>query len=531
MKTVYSPAEIVRILEATIGPAREPDDLDAPARQERQRCRARFISQVGEQAAAEVAAMHGDRTGGIVVFAGDDMCGAYALATATALHAGGVRARVCLFNIGGHMLSDDCRAQRDIFVQFAGHEWLNEVVDPGASFTMPDLDASMTVVDGLFGTDYQKPLRGGYQAVARYINESPSTPKVVSLDIPSGMNLNLGVGMVNRNIIHADLTLAIVGPTPAFFMPENAQLIGRWKTLRLPLDKSVVKHPACRIVDAKAIRSVLPPRDPFADKNDLGCALLYAGSYGMLGAAVLATRSTTRSGCGKVICHGPRCGFYVLQSSVPSAMYETDGADFDIQRFESQHQADAIAIGPGLGTSDATIYGLERFLKNCQAQNRSLVLDADALNCMARRPSMLDFMPAGSILTPHAREFDRLFGPQSSHSTRLLKAIEMAGRYKVVIVLKGHYTFTVWPDGEVLINASGTDALATAGSGDVLTGLIAGLVAQHLAPEIAAVAAVYIHGVAGKLAALRNGVRGTTAEDIADNVGLAIESICNPSNK
>jgi len=109
--------------------------------------------------------------------------------------------------------------------------------------------------------------------------------------------------------------------------------------------------------------------------------------------------------------------------------------------------------------------------------------------------------------------------------------MEMAARYKIIIVLKGHYTFTVWPDGEVLVNASGTDALATAGSGDVLTGLITGLVAQHLAPEIAAVAGVYLHGIAGKLSAARNGVRGTTAEDIADNVGLAIESICNPPTK
>jgi len=528
VKTVYTPAEIERILEANIGPGREPDDIDDVALLERRQLRARFIEMVGEQSAAEVAAFHGARSGQIVVFAGDDMCGAYALATATSLHRRGIRAKVCLFNIGGDMLSPDTLAERNRFVQSAGAEWLNEVVDPGASFTMPELDSEMTVVDGLFGIDYQKPLRGGYQAVARYINESPSTPKVVSLDIPSGMTLNLSVGMVNRNIIHADLTLAIVGPTPAFFMPENARLIGRWKTLKLPLDKSVVKHPQFRITDAKAIRAAMPSRDPFADKNDLGCALIYAGSYGMLGAAVLATRSATRSGCGKVICHGPRCGFYVLQSSVPSAMFETDGSDFDIQRFETQHEADAIAVGPGLGHSDATIFGLERFLKNCQAQGRPLIIDADALNCISRRPSMIDFVPAGSVITPHAREFDRLFGQQSSHSTRLLKAIEMASRYKITIVLKGHYTFTVWPDGEVLVNASGTDALATAGSGDVLTGLIAGLTAQHLAPEVAAVAAVYLHGIAGKLAAARNGVRGTTAEDIADNVGLAIETICNP---
>jgi len=219
VKTVYSPEEIERILEATIGPAREPEDLDADQKRERRRRRSHFIGLVGEQSAAEVLGVHGDRTGEIMIFAGDDLCGAYALATASAIYESGRRAKVCLFNIGGNMLSDDCRAERDRLVQTAGAEWLNEVTDPGASFTMPELDSRMTAVDGLFGIDYQKPLRGGYQAVARYINESPSTPKVVSLDIPSGMNLNLSVGMVNRNIIHADLTLAIVGPTLAFFMP------------------------------------------------------------------------------------------------------------------------------------------------------------------------------------------------------------------------------------------------------------------------------------------------------------------------
>ncbi len=313
-------------------------------------------------------------------------------------------------------------------------------------------------------------------------------------------------------------------------MPENAQLIGRWKTLKLPLDKSVVKRPSCRIVDSKAIRTALPVRDPMADKNELGSALIFAGSYGMLGAAVLATRAASRSGCGRVTCHGPRCAFYVMQTSVPSAMFETDGADFDIQRFESQHDADATAIGPGLGRSDATIYGLERLLKSSYAASRPLILDADALNCIALRQTLLDFIPPRSILTPHAREFDRLFGTQNSHSTRVMKAVEMAARYKIIIVLKGHHTLTIWPNGEILVNSSGTEALATAGSGDVLTGLITGLAAQNMAPEIAAVAAVYIHGIAGKIASRRYGVRGTTAEDIADAIGQAIESITNPQS-
>jgi len=190
-------------------------------------------------------------------------------------------------------------------------------------------------------------------------------------------------------------------------------------------------------------------------------------------------------------------------------------------------EADGIGVGPGIGHSEATLQGLEQFLKAKSAAKQPLVIDADALNCISMCPSMLDHIPPRSVLTPHAGEFDRIFGPQPSASSRLLKAIEVSTRYQIVIVLKGHYTQTVWPGGSVVVNSSGTEALATAGSGDVLTGIITGLIAQHIKPEIAAVAGVYIHGVAGRLAAESNGVHGVTAEDIADEVGLAIDSILN----
>lgn len=526
MKNIYTPAEIEAILEATIGNPVHIAELSATDRRQWMRRRADFIDQVGEQTAREVMAMRGESDAPVLIFAGDDICGAYALATARILHNVDCKAHVCLFNIGGNMLSPDNKAARERFLNEVSPEYLEEVINPGVHFTMPDMDKDTIIVDGLFGSNYKKPLRGGYQAVARHINEIG--PRVIAIDIPSGMTLDLSVGMINRNIIHADLTLAIVGPTLAFFMPENAQLIGRWKTLKLPLDKSTAPKCKSRLVDSKAIRSVIPDRDPYSEKHDLGSALIYAGSYGMLGAAVLSTRAATRTGCGRVTCHGPRCGFYVMQSSVPSALFETDGADLDIQRFESHVEADAIAVGPGIGHSDATVYGLEKYIKSAQASSTPLILDADALNCIASKPSMLDFIPPRSIITPHAGEFDRLFGGHNSQSVRLLKAVEMADRHKIIIVLKGHYTMTVWPDGEILVNSSGTDALATAGSGDVLTGIICGLSAQKMVPELAAVAGVFIHGIAGKLASAQYGSRGTTAEDIADAIGPAIESIVNP---
>lgn len=531
MKNIYTPADIERIKDATIGRLDEIGQLDPGRRDLWMERRAAFVDAVGDAVAAEVAPLAGPPCDKVLIFAGDGICGAYALACGTALRRHGIEAFVVLFNIGGNMLSPDAERARNEFTERCGAENLQEVINPGPGFSMPEMSRRTVVVDGIFGSEYRKPLRGGYQAVARYINEH--NPHVVSIDVPSGMTTDLGVGMINRNIVHADLTLTLVGPTLSFFMPENAELVGRWKTLEVPFDADAMDSVKCstRIVDARAVRTVMPVRTQFASKADLGDALIFAGSYGMLGAAVLATRAATRSGCGRVTCHGPRCGFYVMQSSVPSAMFVTDGGDVDIRRFENPRECRGVAIGPGIGHSEDTVRGLEIFLKACFAAGKPLILDADALNCLAEKPSMIDFIPARSILTPHPGEFDRLFGPHVSQASRVIKALEMAERHKIVIVMKGHYTFTVWPNGSIVVNTSGSEALATAGSGDVLTGLLAGLVAQGMTPEIAAVAAVYIHGIAGRIAARVNGVAGTTAEDIADSIGVAIDSILNPRNQ
>lgn len=527
MKNIYSPDDIRRITEATIGRLEDIMTLEAPQRDAMLERRAVFIGEVGTAVADEVTEFKGDTRGDIIVFAGDGLCGAYALECASVLATRGLRPKVVLFNIGGNLLSADTAAARNRFLSVAGREFLNEVINPGQDFQMPKLNRHTVVVDGIFGSDYGKPLKGGYQSVARYINEY--NPRVVAIDVPSGMSTDLAVGMINRNIVHAQLTLTLVGPTLAFFMPENHELTGRWKVLPVAFDEKAVEETSCtaHLVDVSAVKTVLPKRPRAVSKNDLGHTLVFAGSYGMLGAAVLATRAAARSGCGKVTCHGPRCAFFVLQTSVPSAMFTTDGSDIDIRHFDDPFDADGVAIGPGIGRSDATALGLENFLKTCCAARKPLVLDADALNIIAEHPSMLDFVPPRSIITPHAGEFDRLFGLQNFQGTRLLMALEMARRYKITIVLKGPWTATVWADGSVLVNTSGTEALATAGSGDVLTGLMAGLVAQKMAPEVAAVAAVYVHGVAGRLAADRCGIAGTTAEDIADSIGPAIDTILN----
>ncbi len=527
MKNIYTPADIARITAATIGTLEEIALLNPEQKEVMYARRAAFVDEVGAAVAKEVIAMRANSDAEVLIFAGDGICGAYALATALTLRAYDCPAKIILFNIGGQLLTSDTLAARDRFIDACGDKYLNEVINAGNDFSMPKMNSKTIVVDGIFGAEYSKPLRGGYQAVARYINESRA--RVVAIDLPSGMTTDLAVGMVNRNIVHAELTLTLVGPTMAFFMPENAELIGRWKTLRVGFDNDAMKSSRCsaKLIDSATIRTILPKRSRAVSKADLGDALIFAGSYGMLGAAVLATRAASRSGCGRVTCHGPRCGLYVLQTAVPSAMFTTDGSDFEIRHFDDARDTTSVAIGPGIGRAKATADGLNSYIKNCYSANKPLVLDADALNIISEYPSMLDFIPRRSIITPHAGEFDRLFGNHASHGTRTLKAIEMAKRYKITIVLKGPWTLIVRADGSIFVNTSGTEALATAGSGDVLTGLITGLIAQNMPTELAAIAAVYTHGIAGRIAAQQYGIAGTTAEDIADAVGPAIEYILN----
>ncbi len=481
-----------------------------------------FIENIGEALALEIITNNtpGHR---LVVFAGPERNGAYALATARQLSMQGLRPMIYLFNIGGNRLSDECRAARDTLREACGDEALIEVT--GTQFTPPDLQNDVTVIDGLFGAERTTPLSGGFQSIVRHINET--CRRIISIDVPSGLLVDTVDVLINRNIIHAHLTLAIGMPRMAFFMKENAELLGNWKVVPADFSQRAIEKTPWRyhMVERSDIRRLVPHRPLFESKADAGDAIIFAGSYGMLGAAALATRGALRSGCGKVTTHCPGCGFFVMQSTEPCALCDVDTDKFVITEIELKHDYRAVAIGPGIGTADATIDALDAFLKIANAGSRPLVLDADALNCISIRPEMLNHIPVKSILTPHAGEFDRLFGRQPSSNARLRKACEVAQQYHIFIILKGRFTAIVYPNGKVYFNPTGTPALATGGSGDVLTGLLAALMARGLLPERAAVAGPYIHGLAGELAAQALGTYGVTAADVADYIGRAIKSI------
>ncbi len=491
-------------------------------------CEAQNIDSVElmERAASEVSCeiisrfLPGKR---IVVIAGPGNNGGDALAVARMLFEQGYRKLVVfLFNIKGK-LSHDCQLQLEKLIPLEGIDF----TEVKSKFNPPFLGESDVVVDGLFGSGLRQPLQGGFVALARYINESGAY--VISIDTPSGLFGEWNENANRRDMVHADLTLAFQTPRLSFFFEENADVVGEWKLLDIDLDDRKMKEIPSEfmLVEARSVRPLLKPRPLFSNKRDFGSALIFAGSTGMIGAAVMAARATLKTGAGLATVHSCRNALQVLQTAVPEAMFEPDRNEHFITDMTVHHPHQVIAVGPGIGTNEVTSNALESLLLNCKTP---LLLDADALNCIARKPSMLTQIPAQSIITPHAGEFDRLFGDHSSQEARLRKAIDMAKYYNIIIVLKGHYTATVRPTGKVYFNSTGNPGMATAGAGDVLTGVITALLAQGYRPEHAATVGVFIHGLAGDIAAEEKGAYGMTASDIADNVGRAIRMVIRRDN-
>lgn len=459
----------------------------------------------------------------LVVYAGADITGAYALAASRLLLDKGFRPEIYLLNIRGNMLCEATAFQRQKLIDTGTDTPFIEVIK---TFHPPVLDTQCCVLDALAGTWLTEPFAGeGYTSLVDMINESGAL--VISVDIPSGMYGDWNQRTLNRHIVQADLTLVIGTPRISFFLADTAALAGKWQVIDAGLNDEYMRGIAAQfyLYTLANARQQLVPRDPYTDKSQLGHLAIYAGSYGMMGAAVLCARGALRSGVGRVTLHAPRCGYTVAQTATPCAMYHADADERVITDFMPQRNYQATAIGPGIGTADVTAKALERCLNVASANHRPLVLDADALNIIAQHPSLLDHIPAMSVITPHAGEMDRLTAPHESSQERLRKAIEMAQYYRIFICLKGHHTAVVRPDGIVTFISSGTPAMATAGSGDVLTGVIASLMAQGYSSDLASVAGCYIHGLAGQIAAQTHGDYGVTACDIADSVGRAIKTI------
>ncbi len=443
----------------------------------------------------------------VVVFAGPGNNGGDALAVARIMAAANYDVSAYLFNISGR-LSGDCAANRQ---RLLDSKQVKNFVEVTQEFEPPQLDGQTLVIDGLFGSGLNKPLAGGFASLVKYINASPA--RVVSIDLPSGLMSEDNSYNVRANIIRADLTLTLQHQKLSFFFPENQQFIGKLRVLDIRLSAEGIEKTDAQynLIEETDIRPLLLERDTFAHKGNMGHALLIAGSYGMAGAAVLAAKACLRAGAGKVTVHSPKRNNMILQVSVPEAVVQLDQDDTIFSQAVDTEDYNALGIGPGLGQSETTSIALIAQLRRSTCP---IVADADALNMLANHRAWLMQLPKGIILTPHPKEFDRLESRSADSYERLTKGRELAERLQGYVILKGHYSALCCPDGHVMFNSTGNAGMATAGSGDVLTGIITALLARGYKQREACMLGMYLHGLSGDIAARHLGMESLIASDL-----------------
>lgn len=376
------------------------------------------------------------------------------------------------------------------------------------------------VVDAIFGTGISRPAEGWHASLIHHLNAHRGT--TVSIDVPSGFQPDLFEYQTSP-IVRATCTLTFQRPLPALLFEENQVYAGEWRVLEIGLSESFLEQVETKLhmlTPAEAAMWV-PSRHRFGDKNAFGHVQVIAGSLGKMGAAVLCAHAAMRAGASMVTANVPRCGYDIIQTALPEAMCLPDEGANELTSANVLDRATAIAIGPGIGTAPETALMVRRILNDARVP---LVIDADALNLIAHR-DLLSKVPAGSILTPHAREFDRLFGVHETHISRFHTMCQKAPELGVHIVLKGPYTFTATAQGQVWVNFTGNQGMATAGSGDVLTGMIAAMAARAIEPHQAAIAGVYLHGLAGDVASMKLNSDQLIARDITDAIPGAFHEI------
>jgi hydroxyethylthiazole kinase-like uncharacterized protein yjeF len=362
------------------------------------------------------------------------------------------------------------------------------------------------VVDAIFGSGLSRPAEGVYAQAIQKVNTSNA--KKIAVDVPSGLMMD---SHSEGDIVKADYTITFQVPKLAFMMPENAEYVGEWRVVDIGLSPLYKSDSDNFYVDHISLRK----REKFAHKGDFGRALLIAGSLGKMGACVLASRATLRSGVGLLTVHVPKCGYNIIQTSVPEAMATVDvNEDHFSDAGETQHY-NVIGIGPGIGITASTISGLRKTLQ----AGKPMILDADALNILSSSRELLHLIPPGSILTPHPGEFKRLVGEWKNDFERLELQKQLATQTRSVIVLKGAHTSIAAPEGQVFFNSTGNPGMAKGGSGDVLTGVLTGLLSQKYSALEAAIIGVFTHGKAGDIAAGKMGENAVLAGDIVENLG------------
>lgn len=381
---------------------------------------------------------------------------------------------------------------------------------------LPEIDKDDIIVDGIFGIGLNRTPDAWVAKLIQHLNASEAF--ILSIDIPSGLFSDQSPKDFDT-IVKSNFVLSFQAPKLAFFLPESAPFIEQWEALDIGLDPEYLMETETdyELIAKKEVLQLYKPREKYAHKGTYGHTLIVGGSYGKIGAVCLASKAALQAGSGLVTAFIPKVGYTIVQTSLPEVMVLTDVDENALTDIFFEIEPKVIGIGVGMGTDDKTVSAFTEFLKN---NNLPLVIDADALNIISEHKELLTYLPEGTILTPHLKELERLIGKCKNDFDKLNKVKKFSNKYKCVVVIKGANTIVI-QNSKGYVNTTGNPGMATAGSGDVLTGVIAGLLTQGYSALNAAVFGVYLHGKAGDIAVERIGYQSLIASKIIDDLGSA----------
>ncbi len=451
------------------------------------------------------------------IFVGPGNNGGDGLAIARQLAENGFKVTVYLIKISDK-LSQDSRVNYDRLKE----QGKVEIIEIEKNGSLPLIIEGEIILDGLFGSGLNRPLEGFPSKVVKHLNSLNAIK--IAIDVPSGLFGEDNSRNDYESIFKADYTLTFQFPGLSFLFPENEDYVGEWHVLDIGLSKTKINEidSPFYLITEDFLREKLITRKRFAHKGHFGHILLINGGYGKVGAAVLAAKAALKTGSGLVTAHLPKLGYNIMQTTVPEVMISIDISEIIFSEVPDLSKFSNVGAGPGLGIKTNTQKALHTLLEK---EERPLVLDADALNILSENKEWLELLPENSILTPHPKEFERLTEPVKNHYERIDLQKEFASKHKVIVVLKGGNTSIALPDGSCYFNTTGNPGMASGGSGDVLTGMITSLVGQKYEPYMAAILGVYLHGLAGDIAAERNGQEAVIASDVIDSIGAAFKKL------
>nr|WP_321228222.1 NAD(P)H-hydrate dehydratase [uncultured Psychroserpens sp.] len=380
----------------------------------------------------------------------------------------------------------------------------------------PEIHKDDIIVDAVFGIGLNRPINDWVKSL--FVHFKKSGAFTLAIDVPSGVYTDKAVEDEN-GVVWANYTLSFQSPKLIFFLPETAKFSIEWEVLDIGIDREflITTETESELIGKNEVLPIYKPREKFAHKGDFGHSLIIGGSYGKMGSALLSSRAALSIGAGLVTSFIPKIGYQIMQTAFPEGMVITDDNETMISDIKFDIDPTVIGLGIGMGTSAETASALEKFLKT---NKKPLVIDADGLNIMSKKKALLKLLPEMSVLTPHPKELERLIGKWKDDFEKLKKSKAFSKKYNVVLVIKGANTITVYNE-KLYVNTTGNPGMATAGTGDVLTGVITGLISQGYDALGAAIFGVYLHGKAADLAIEDLGYQSLIASYIIEALGEA----------